>query len=157
MLRLVVLRFGSDASKDLELVVLRHELSILRRQVGRPQLSDADRVFLAAASRLLARRRWRSVFIVRPETLLRWHRRLVARHWTYAHRSPGRPPVDPPCARFRRITGAVAAVDRVRKVPGQLPHLVFGPYWGRSFTCETVDPLTRGKPGGRLGFRRVSS
>jgi len=74
--------------------VLHHELAILRRQVGRPHLNDADRVFLAAASRLLAHRRW-SLFIVRPETLLRWHRKLVARHWTYAHRSPGRPPIDP--------------------------------------------------------------
>jgi len=88
------LKFRSRASKDLEIVVLRHELAILRRQVARPQLTNADRVFLAAASRLLGRHRW-SVFIVWPETLLRWHRRLVARHWTYAHRSPGRPPIDP--------------------------------------------------------------
>ena len=91
---LLVVRFRRSGSKDLEIVVLRHELAILRRQVSRPQLTDADRVFLAAASRLLGRRRW-SVFVVRPETLLRWHRRLVARHWTYAHQSPGRPPIDP--------------------------------------------------------------
>ena len=94
VLDLVALRFRSGRSKDLEIVVLRHELAILRRQVVRPELSDADRVFLAAASRLLPRRRWSS-FFVRPETLLRWHRRLVARRWTYRRWGAGRPPLDP--------------------------------------------------------------
>ena len=94
MLELVALRFRSRRSKDLEIVVLRHELSILRRQVARPGLSDADRVFLAAASRVLPRRRW-SDFLVTPETLLRWHRRLVAHRWTYPRRGRGRPPIDP--------------------------------------------------------------
>jgi hypothetical protein len=94
LLELVALRFRSPRSKDLEIVVLRHELSILRRQVARPDLADADRVFLAAASRVLPRRRW-SDFFVTPETLLRWHRRLVARRWTYPRRGRGRPPVDP--------------------------------------------------------------
>jgi len=83
LLELVALRFRSPRSKDLEIVVLRHELSILRRQVARPDLSDADRVFLAAASRILPRRRW-SDFLVTPETLLRWHRRTrsASRPWT---------------------------------------------------------------------------
>ena len=94
VLDLVALRFRSGRSKDLEIVVLRHELAVLRRQVARPELSDADRVFLAAASRLLPRRRWSS-FFVRPETLLRWHRRLVARRWIYRRRGAGRPPLDP--------------------------------------------------------------
>lgn len=92
-LALLTLRVRGEASKDLEIVVLRHEVAILRRQVTRPELTDPDRVFLAAASRLLADRLW-STFIVRPETLLRWHRKLVARHWNYAHRNPGRPPID---------------------------------------------------------------
>ncbi len=76
----------------LELVVRRHELSVLRRRVARPKLGDADRVFLAAASGLLPRTRW-SAFFVTPETLLRWHRRLVAKRWTYPRRGPGRPPI----------------------------------------------------------------
>ncbi len=94
ILELLTLRFRSGRSKDLEIVVLRHELAILRRQVARPDLSDADRVFLAAASRVLPRRRWQT-FFVPPETLLRWHRRLIARRWTYKRRGRGRPPLDP--------------------------------------------------------------
>src|SRR5437867_13306519 len=78
VLELMLLRFRSKSYKELEIVVLRHELAILRRQVARPDLRDTDRVLLAAASRILPRARW-SVFLVTPATLLRWHRRLVAR------------------------------------------------------------------------------
>jgi len=92
LLQLVLLRRRSEAFKELEIVVLRHELSVLRRQARRPQLTMADRVLLAAASRLLPRPNWRS-FMVTPATLLRWHRRLVARRWTYGGRC-GRPPID---------------------------------------------------------------
>jgi putative transposase len=72
-------------------VLLRHELAVLRRQAGRPELRPSDRVFLAAASRLLPRASWRS-FVVTPTTLLRWHRRLVAKRWTYLGRI-GAPPI----------------------------------------------------------------
>jgi len=91
LFQLVLLRPRSEDFKELEIVVLRHELSVLRRQAGRPQLRSSDRVFLAAAGRLLPRSRWQSLF-VKPATLLRWHRRLVARRWTYTGRI-GRPPV----------------------------------------------------------------
>src|SRR3954452_17748513 len=90
LLQLVLLRRRSEAFKELEIVVLRHELSVLQRQAKRPQLTTADRVLLAAASRFLPRSSWRS-FMVRPATLLRWHRRLVARRWTYGGRG-GAPP-----------------------------------------------------------------
>jgi transposase InsO family protein len=92
LLELIVLVGRSDRAKELEILVLRHELSILRRQVGRPRFEAHDRVLLAAFSRMLPRRSW-NAFSVRPETLLRWHRRLVARRWTYPHRRPGRPPI----------------------------------------------------------------
>ncbi len=104
ILELAALRFRSGRSKDIEIVVLRHELAILRRQVARPELADADRVFLAAAASLLPRRRW-SDFFVTPGTLLRWHRRLIARRWTYPRRRPGRPPIDPGVAALVRQHG----------------------------------------------------
>ena len=81
-----------DRAKELEILVLRQELSILRRQVGRARFEPDDRLLLAALSRVLPRRSW-SAFSVRPETLLRWHRGMVARRWTYSHRRPGRPPI----------------------------------------------------------------
>ena len=91
VLQLAVLRFQSDTFKELEIVVLHHELAVLRRRVGRPPLTAVDRVFLAAASRLVPRNCWRS-FMVTPATLLRWHRRLVAWRWRYQGRA-GRPPL----------------------------------------------------------------
>jgi hypothetical protein len=74
-------------------MVLRHQLNVLRRQVPRPRLEPADRALLAAISRVLPRSRW-SCFLVKPETLLRWHRRMVAGSWTFPRRGHGRPPLD---------------------------------------------------------------
>jgi putative transposase len=91
VLQLASLRPRSEEFKELEIVVLRHELAVLRRQAGLPRLTPADRILLAAASRLLPRSRWRS-FLVTPTTLLRWHRRLIARRWTCGGRN-GRPPI----------------------------------------------------------------
>jgi putative transposase len=88
-----VLLARGEAAKDLEILVLRHQLAVLRRQVPRPKLELADRALLAAVSRVLPRARW-SCFFVKPETLLRWHRRLVADAWTYSRRRTGRPPLD---------------------------------------------------------------
>ena len=91
-IQLLALLGRGDASKDLEILVLRHRLSVLRRQVPRPRLEPADRALLAAVSRVLPPVNW-SCFFVKPDTLLRWHRRLVAGAWTYPH-GPGRPPLD---------------------------------------------------------------
>jgi putative transposase len=91
--QLLALLARGDAAKDLEILVLRHQLAVLRRQVPRPKLQPADRALLAAVSRVLPRARW-SCFLVKPETLLRWHRRLVAGAWTYPPRQTGRPPLD---------------------------------------------------------------
>ena len=90
---LIVLRCRSEAANEVEILVLRHELAVLRRQVARPSCRAADRVFLAALARMLPRDRWGSVF-VRPETIRRWHRSLLARRWTYPHPRPGRPATD---------------------------------------------------------------
>ena len=70
--------------KDVEIAVLRHQLAVIRRQVARPRFSPTDRALLATLSRLVPRERWGS-FLVTPATLLRWHRELVGRHWTFAH------------------------------------------------------------------------
>ena len=92
---LIVLLGRSDRSKELEILVLRHELVVLRRRSGHPRIQPADRALLATLSRALPRRAW-AAFSVRPETLLRWHRGLVARRWTYPHRKPRRPPLARP-------------------------------------------------------------
>jgi len=94
--RLVRIVAGGSAAAALEVenAVLRHELGVLRRSVKRPELRRRDRLVLAAASGLLPRERW-SVFVVSPQTLLRWQRELVRRKWTYRRRPAGRPPLDP--------------------------------------------------------------
>ncbi|GAA1621979.1 hypothetical protein GCM10009733_018220 [Nonomuraea maheshkhaliensis] len=102
LLYLIVLRvFGwiallvrSQASKDAEILVLRHQLAVLRRQVAAPRPSWADRAIISALARLLSRRRRCHLFVT-PRTLLRWHAELVKRRWTYARHGPGRPPIRP--------------------------------------------------------------
>jgi hypothetical protein len=112
ILQLLVLRVRSDESKDLEILVLRHELAILRRRTPRPAITSIDRLFLTAASRVLPRARWHAFFIT-PATLLRWHRRLIAKRWTL--RGPSWAPAD--AARCSGAGGSARAREPTMGLP----------------------------------------
>ena len=113
-----------EVFKDAELLVLRHENAVLRRHAGRVRYQPTDRLWLAALSRLIPRRRWGEVFTVTPATLLAWHRRLVARKWNYAsRRRPGRPPT---AAAMRKLVICMATDNPTwghRRVQGELVKL----------------------------------
>jgi transposase InsO family protein len=80
----------NDIAKDAEILVLRHQLAVLRRRVARPRFTWSDRAVITTLARLVPRERW-AAFLVKPETVFRWHRALIRRHWTYPHRRAGRP------------------------------------------------------------------
>jgi putative transposase len=113
-----------QVSKDAELLVLRHENAVLRRQIGRVRCQPGDRLWLAALSRLVPRRRRGQVFMVTPATLLTWHRRLVARKWDYtSRRRPGRPST---AAAIRKLVIRMATDNPTwghRRVQGELVRL----------------------------------
>ena len=121
-IQLLAMLARGDAAKDLEILVLRHQLAVLRRQTPRPKLEPTDRALLAAISRALPRSRW-SCFLVKPETLLRWHRRLVAGAWTYPNRHTGRPPLD---QEVRQLIIRLARENPrwgYQRIKGELQHL----------------------------------
>jgi len=119
LLELVVLRLRSERSKELEILVLRHQLHVLQRQVARPR-PRAGRPGAARRAQPLAARSVWSSFLVSPATLLRWHRQLIARRWTYPRRSVGRPSTS------RGITELVLRLARenpawgYRRIQGEL-------------------------------------
>jgi hypothetical protein len=114
----------SERAKDAEILIFRHQVAVLQRQIKTPKLSQADRAVLAALTRLLPGRQLRRLpLIVSPRTLLRWHTRLVRKHWTYPHQTPGRPRTAPairglvldmardnPAWGYRRIHGELAGL-----------------------------------------------
>ena len=113
-----------EVSKDAELLVLRHENAVLRQQTGRARYQPGDRLWLAALSRLIPRRRQGEVFMVTPATLLAWHRRLVTRKWDYtSRRRPGRPST---AAAIRKLVIRIATGNPTwghRRVQGELVKL----------------------------------
>ncbi|HET6965679.1 MAG TPA: integrase core domain-containing protein [Acidimicrobiales bacterium] len=125
VLQLIRLIGRRDTDLAIEVVVLRHEVAVLRRQVYRPALEPADRAVLAGLARLLSRQRLGHLF-VQPTTLLRWHRDLVARRWTFPRGRPGRPGIptgtttlvlrlakENPTWGYRRIHGELATIGIV--------------------------------------------
>jgi putative transposase len=121
LLRWLALSTRSSAAKDAELLVLRHEVAVLRRQVAGPRIAWADRAVLAGLARLVPRGRW-GVLLVRPATVLGWHRDLVRHRWTYPRRR-GRPAV---AAELRRLVLRLARENSTwgyRRVHGELCRL----------------------------------
>jgi transposase InsO family protein len=125
MMPVAVLR--SRVAKDAEVLALRHENAVLRRQIARVHYEPADRIWLAALSRLVPRGRWREVFAVTPTTLLRWHRELVKRKWTFAqhHRHPGRPSTAPTVKRLILRLARENSTWGHRRIQGELARLGF--------------------------------
>src|SRR3954469_7183192 len=118
----IVLRTRADATKDIEILVLRHQLAVLQRRTPRPPTTWNDRALIAALVRLLPVRR-RLGLLVTPATILRWHRQLVARHWTTTSTGPGRPAIaaglralvihlatENPTWGYRRLHGELAGL-----------------------------------------------
>ncbi|MFF3669936.1 integrase core domain-containing protein [Microtetraspora malaysiensis] len=156
--QLLVLLGRGDRANAIEIVVLRHQVAVLRRQVNRLDLQPGDRVMLAALSRLLPRSSW-NVFFVTPATLLRWHRALVTRQWTYPSKRPGRPstPADVraavlrlarenPTWGYQRISGELAGVG-LRVPPSTVRDILkraglgpaprrTGPSWSQFLTAQ---------------------
>ena len=122
LVSLAGLAVRSGRSKDLEIIVLRHQLTVLHRQSNRPALADEDRALPGAIAAVLSRRQ-RAGWFVTPDTLLRWHRRRIARHWTQPCRAPGRPRTS---VELRRLIIGMATSN---------------PTWGyRRITGELVGP-----------------
>jgi len=129
---------GGDA-RDAEILALRHQVLVLQRQIDRPRFNETDRTVLVLLASVMDRaRRGRSLLIVRPATVLAWHRRLVARHWTQPPTSrPGRPPVDPELLRVILRLARENPTWGYRRVHGEVHRL------GRAVAASTVWKVLR--------------
>jgi len=141
--RLVLARlrwlFAGGDARDAEILALRHQVLVLQRQISRPQFNETDRTILALLSSVMDQaRRGRALMIVRPATVIRWHRRLVARRWTQPPTTrPGRPPVDP---ELRRLIIRLARENPTwgyRRIHGELHRL------GHALAASTVWKILR--------------
>jgi putative transposase len=154
----LVLLGRSDRAKEIEILALRHQVAVLRRQVHRPDLRDGDRLLLAALSRHLPRRSWKTFFVT-PATVLRWHRDLVARRWAYPRKPPGRPSTrkdigdavlrlarENPGWGYQRISGELAGAG-IRVPPSTVRDILkragldpaprrAGPRWGQFLKAQ---------------------
>src|SRR6266567_5641628 len=155
-LELVLLCFRAADAKEVEILVLRHELAVLRRQHPRPRLQPIDRALLAALSRLLPRARW-SVFLVRPETLLRWHRNMVRQRWTYpTHAQPTACDLRGGAAAGRPACPRESAVG-YQRIHGELLRLgvrVSASSIRRALRAHRLDPAPRRAPTSWRSFLR---
>src|SRR6266487_3584913 len=130
--------FRTDRAKDAELLVLRHENTVLRRNAGRIGYEPADRAWFAALAPFIPRRRWAGIFPVTPATLLAWHRRLVARKYdTSTGRRAGRPPTVRSIARIAVRLSRENPLWGYRRIHGELARL------GVSVAPSTVYEILR--------------
>ena len=126
----------SGRSKDLEIIVLRHQLAVLRRQIDRPEVTDSDRSLLGAIAAALPRPS-RAGWLVTPDTLLRWHRRRVVGHWTQPQRSPGRPSTSAELCRLALRLAAENPTWGYRRIHGELAGL------GHRLAASTVQQILK--------------
>jgi hypothetical protein len=125
---LAVLVVRGDGEKSAELLVLRHENAVLRRNAGRVRYEPADRAWFAVLTRFIPRRRWAEVFPVTPATLLAWHRKLAARKYdTSKRRRPGRPPTVRSIARLTIRLAKENPLWGYRRIHGELTAPAYGP------------------------------
>ena len=150
LLSLAVLAFRGNQARDAELLVLRHENAVLRRNAGRVRYGPADRAWIAALARLIPRRRWAEIFPVTPATLLAWHRRLTAKKYdTSRRRRPGRPPTVRSIARLAIRLARENSLWGYRRIHGELSKL------GVSVAPSTIWEILH--PRGSIPLRAVQA